>query len=64
LVNAATPGRQGAVSLNGWVFRKWTHSPNGAVADSLDEAKAAFGGARAHVKITEAGRRALSRRSH
>jgi hypothetical protein len=24
------------------VFRKWTHDPSGGVADTLDEAKAAF----------------------
>ena len=42
VVNAAIPpGKQSAVSLNGWVFRKWTDSPNGDVAVSLDEAKAA-----------------------
>src|SRR6516165_2035490 len=35
-------------------------SPSGGVAATLDEAKAAFRGARAHVTITEAGRRALS----
>ena len=40
-VNAAIPGKQGAVSLGGWVF--WhVAAPNGGVADSLDEAKAAF----------------------
>ena len=44
VVNAAIPGKQGAVSLNGWAFRKWTPDPNGGVADSLDEAEAAFGG--------------------
>ena len=42
MVNAAIPGKQGAVSLNGWAFRKWTPDPNGGVADSLDEAMAAF----------------------
>jgi hypothetical protein len=42
VVNAAIPGKQGAVSLNGWAFRKWTPDPNGGVADSLDEAKTAF----------------------
>src|SRR5215467_11916350 len=40
--HAAIPGRQSAVSLDGRVFCKWTHGPNGGVADSLDEAKVAF----------------------
>ena len=40
--HAAIPGRQSAVSLDGRVFCKWTHGPDGGVPDSLDEAKAAF----------------------
>ena len=43
VVNAAIPWKQGAVPLNGWVFRKWTDGPNGGVADSLDDAKASSG---------------------
>jgi hypothetical protein len=41
-VNAAIPGKQGAVSLGGWMFCKLTGGPNGGIADSLDEPKAAF----------------------
>ena len=42
MVNAAIPGKQGALSLNGCVFRKCTHGSNGGVADTVDEAKAAI----------------------